>query len=167
MRVRAVRPDDAEELQQAFALLSEVSRYQRFHTGTPALTDRVARFFTDIDHTDHEALVAIADGSSDIVGVARFIRMRSCPVEADLAITVADDWQRLGLGMSLLRLLRDRARAEGIRWFTMEMLSDNAGILALVEAAGGAVEPTDSGVVSGRIDLSPAIAPAAWEPGEA
>ena len=153
MCVRPVRPDDANELQHAFLLLSELSRYQRFHAGTPSLTDRVAHFFTDIDHTDHEALVALADGSSDIVGVARFVRARSCPVEADLAITVADDWKRVGLGMALLRLLTDRARAEGIRWFTMEMLADNPGVLALVAAAGGAVEPADGAVVSGRIDL--------------
>jgi RimJ/RimL family protein N-acetyltransferase len=152
--VRPVQPDDADELQEAFALLSEQSRYQRFHTGTPELTDRVARFFADIDHSDHEALIAI-DGSSDIVGVARFIRYRASPHEADLAITVADDWQRMGLGTSLLRLLTARARSEGIGRFTMEMLVDNAGILALVRGAGGVVEPPDGSVVRGHIDLVP------------
>jgi GNAT superfamily N-acetyltransferase len=155
VRIRPIRPDDADELQEAFAVLSDAARYQRFLTGTSSLNDRVARYLVDIDHTNHEALVAMAPGSPDIVGVARFIRSGTTPAEAELAITVADQWQRAGLGTALLDLLSDRARAEGIRWFTMEMLSDNAGIRALVQAAGGEIDTSDREVLSGRIDLVP------------
>jgi acetyltransferase len=154
VRVRPIRPDDVDELQEAFALLSESARYQRFLTGTNSLNDRVAHYLVDIDHTDHEALVALADGSPNIVGVARFIRSRPSPAEAELAITVADQWQRARLGTALLQLLSDRARAEGIRWFTAEMLADNSGIRALVHSAGGEIEPSESEVLSGRIDLA-------------
>ena len=136
-------------------MLSDAARYQRFLTGTSSLNDRVARYLVDIDHTNHEALVAMAPGSPDIVGVARFIRSRTSPAEAELAITVADQWQRSGLGTALLDLLSDRARAEGVRWFTVEVLSDNAGIRALVQAAGGEIDTADSRVLSGRIDLVP------------
>jgi GNAT superfamily N-acetyltransferase len=153
--VRPIRRDDEDELQEAFALLSESARYQRFLTGTNALSDRVARYLVDIDHTNHEALVAMADGTSNIVGVARFIRSRSNPAEAELAITVADQWQRAGLGTALMHLLSDRARAEGIRWFTVEILADNIGIRALVQAAGGEIETSHSDVLSGRLDLAP------------
>ena len=48
--VRAVLDTDASELQRAFALLSDVSRYRRFLTGTPTLSDNLARHFTDVDH---------------------------------------------------------------------------------------------------------------------
>ena len=155
VQVRPVRADDADELQDAFALLSELSRYRRFHTGTPALTDRVARYLAEVDHVNHEALIAQAAGSSAIVGVARFIRTRDRPTEAELSITVAEEWQRIGLDTCLLRLLSARARDEGIRRFTMEMLADNEGILALVRAGGGTVELSDNTVLSGHIDLSP------------
>jgi GNAT superfamily N-acetyltransferase len=151
--VRPVRADDADELQDGFALLSELSRYQRFHTGTPALSDRVARYFAEVDHVDHEALVAVPLGPPAIVGVARFIRIDDSPEHADLSITVADDWQRLGLGAGLLRLLGKRARAVGVSRFTMEMLADNEGIRALVLAAGGVVEASDGAVGSGHLDL--------------
>jgi GNAT superfamily N-acetyltransferase len=135
--------------------LSESSRYQRFLTGTNSLNDRVARYLVDIDHTNHEALVAMAEGSSDIVGVARFIRSMSSPAEAELAITVADHWQRSGLGTALVQFLSDRARAEGIHRFTVEMLSDNAAMCALLQAAGGKVGTADGDVSSGSIDLVP------------
>ena len=153
VHVRPVRADDADELQDGFALLSELSRYQRFHTGTPALSDRVARYLTEIDHVHHEALVALPLGLPSIVGVARFIRVRDEPTHADLSITIADQWQRIGLGACLLRLLSERARNTGIHRFTMEMLADNEGILALVRAAGGSVELSEGAVASGHIDL--------------
>jgi RimJ/RimL family protein N-acetyltransferase len=114
----------------------------------------VARFFADVDHTDHEALVAIAHGTSDIVGVARYIRYRAIPLDADLAVTVSDSWQQVGLGSALLRLLAERARAEGVGRFTAEMLADNAGIIALILGAGGVVEQARGPVVRGHIDLA-------------
>jgi acetyltransferase len=158
--VRPIHRDDSDELRQAFSLLSEASRFQRFHTGTPALSERVARYLTDIDHTNHEALVAVAEGTTDIVGVARFIRSRVRPAEAELAITVADDWHRAGLATKLLGLLADRARSEGVEAFTVEMLDDNAAVLEFVQVAGGVVESIHEGLVSGRIALRVNHAPA-------
>jgi len=152
--VRPVRRDDAEQLQRAFALLSEASRYQRFHTGLPVLGDRLAEFLTDIDHTNHEALVALpTEESRTIVGVARFIRDEQAPHQADLALTVAEKWQGRGLATLLLRLLGERARREGIRRFTLYMLADNTAVLALLRSAGGEISEVETGVVSGHIDL--------------
>lgn len=146
--------DDAEELQRAFALLSEASRYQRFHTGLPVLGRRLAEFFTDIDHTNHEALVAVPTGESrTIMGVARFIRDEDVPHQADLAFTVAEEWQGRGLATLLLRLLSERARDEGIRTFTLHLLADNTAVLALVRSAGGESSEAGTGVVSGQIEL--------------
>lgn len=157
--VRPVATTDVAELQRAFALLSERSRYLRFMTGTPRLSDRVARSLTDVDHRDHEALVAlpvppVATGSSDIVAVARYVRSPDVPAEADLAITVSDQWQRRGLGSALLHRLSEQARAVGIARFSVDVLLDNPGALALVSSAGGSVQSGDRRVVgSGHIDL--------------
>jgi hypothetical protein len=72
--VRALRPHDAPGLAEAFEQLSETSRYRRFFTAKPRLSDRSLAFLTDVDHRDHEALVAMAPGSGQLVGVTRFIR---------------------------------------------------------------------------------------------
>ena len=116
--VRALRPDDAPGLAEAFEQLSETSRYRRFFTGKPHLSEQTLAYLTDIDHHDHEALVAVAPGSGQLVGVARFIRIPREPDQAEMAVTVADSWQRRGLGTALLRELAQRAAEEDIRYFT-------------------------------------------------
>ncbi|WP_051707333.1 GNAT family N-acetyltransferase [Nocardioides aequoreus] len=152
--IRPVRTDDAAGLQRAFSQLSERSRHQRFMTGTPFLTDARARQLADLDHVRHHALLALAGGKSgDVVGVARFIRDDVRPLEADLALTIADAWQRRGLASVLLAMLVARAVASGVRFFVMEMLADNMGMAALVRAAGGEVGPLADRVASARLDL--------------
>lgn len=153
--VRPVRGTDAAELQRAFALLSDLSRYQRFMTGTPHLTDRQATYFTAIDHIHHEALVALPEEHGvDIVGVARFIRYRAAPTDADLAVTIADEWHGRGLATVLLHMLSARARVVGVRRFKVDMLADNAAVLTLLRSAGLIGEVAIDNVTSGYVELA-------------
>jgi len=133
--VRPICPQDAEPLHAGFERLSKQSRYRRFLSPIQELSPRSLRYLTDIDHHQHEALVAVgADGS--ILGVARFVRSRVDPEVAEAAVTVADDWQGRGLGTALLGLLADRARVEGISHFTALMLASNREMLELFEDLG-------------------------------
>lgn len=152
--IRPVRSTDAAELQRAFALLSETSRYRRFMTGTPRLTDSQAAYFTEVDHLDHEAYVVHApDDATYIIGVARFIRYPSAPDEAELAITVADSWHGRGLGTVLVRTLSERALDVGVTRFRAEMMADNEAILRLLRSAGLTGETVAGAMVSGYIGL--------------
>ena len=128
-------PDDAPGLAEAFEQLSETSRYRRFFTAKPHLSEQTLAFLTDVDHHDHEALVAVAPDSGQLVGVARFIRIPGEPDLAEVAVTVTDSWQRRGLGAALLRELAQRAAEEGIRHFTAEMLAENKPMLTLARQA--------------------------------
>jgi len=154
--VRAIRPDDAPGLAEAFEQLSETSRYRRFFTAKPRLPEPSLAYFTDVDHHDHEALVAVAPGSGQLVGVARFIRNPGQPDQAEAALTVVDSWQQRGLGTALLRELAQRAAEEGIRHFTAEILAENRPMLTLARRLGPAETTRDGTTVSARIDLPPA-----------
>jgi RimJ/RimL family protein N-acetyltransferase len=123
--VRPIRSDDAPGLAAAVEQLSEPSRYRRFHSAMPRLSEQMVGYLTDVDHHDHEALIATAPGSTKIVGVARFIRDTDNPDTAELAILVVDVWQRRGLGTLLLSELTRRAAHVGISHFTAEILSEN------------------------------------------
>ena len=148
MLVRALRPDDAPGLAEAFEQLSETSRYRRFFTAKPHLSEQTLAFLTDVDHHDHEALVAVAPDSGQLVGVARFIRIPGEPDLAEVAVTVIDSWQRRGLGTALLRELAQRAAEEGIRHFTAEMLAENKPMLTLARL--GDAETTGHGSTGSR-----------------
>ena len=150
--IRPIRSDDAPALAAAVEQLSEQSRYRRFHTHLPRLNAQMLTYLTDIDHHDHEALVALAPGSGDIVGVARFIRDTTTPDTAELAIVVADAWHRRGLGTLLIRQLTRCAAEVGIDHFTAEILAENTPTLALVHRLGDA-ELTDHGpTTTARMD---------------
>ncbi|PKH42111.1 acetyltransferase [Nocardioides alpinus] len=152
--IRQVRSTDAAELQRAFALMSEESQYRRFLTGTPRLTDSQAAYFTAVDHVDHEAYVAHSpQDETYIIGVARFIRYRSDPSEAELAITVADSWHGQGLATALVQVLRERAKEVGVKRFRAEMMADNEPVLRLLRSAGLTGETVTGEMVSGHIDL--------------
>src|SRR5262245_31036074 len=104
--LRHIRKEDAEELRRAFERLSPTSRYRRFFGGLHTLTDDMLRYLTDVDGTNHVAIVATHE-SPDLktengVGVARFVRLADEPEVAEAAVTVSDDMQRKGLGRKLL-----------------------------------------------------------------
>lgn len=136
--VRSLQPEDEADLAAMFDRLSGTSRYQRFLGGKPQISPRALRRLVEVDHRDHEALVAVStDGAGEaVVGEARYIRDEGDPTEAEMAITVDDDWQGLGLGTTLARDLAHRAAAEGIDRFSAEILADNAAIRELVEHIG-------------------------------
>jgi GNAT superfamily N-acetyltransferase len=79
-------------------------------------------YLTEVDHHDHEALVAFDDCSSEGVGVAWYVRVDGATAEA--AVTVADDWQGRGLGTALTSMLAERALEEGIDRFTAVVLAE-------------------------------------------
>ncbi|MDN5795122.1 MAG: hypothetical protein L0H79_05145 [Intrasporangium sp.] len=91
LRVRPIRPEDAGLLADIFAGLSPASRFARYLTGKPRLTTAELRYFTEVDHHDHEALIAITRRCGEAVGVARYIRDKQHPSCAELAIEVVDE----------------------------------------------------------------------------
>ena len=154
--IRPIGPGDADALVRFHAGLSPETQRRRFLVYHPVLAAGEVEWFTHVDHRRREALVAESGG--DIVGVARYDRFGGdC---AEVAIVVADDWQRLGIGTSLLRGLADRAREEGVRAFVADTLPENAGVgrlLAVVGAVGDRV--VEDGVASLRIELDAGGAP--------
>src|SRR6516164_862224 len=90
----------------------------RFLARKDRLSTAELRYFTDLDHRDHEALGALDQADGRGVGVARYIRDADDPRAAEIAVTIVDDWQGRGLGAELLTRLSDRARQAGIHRFT-------------------------------------------------
>jgi len=110
VRLRQGHSSDKELLIRGFARLSPESRYRRFLAATPELTEEMVRYLTQIDHRDHEAIIALEDKTGEGIGVARYVRSKERPDVAEVAVTVVDDWQGRGLGTLLLEAISARAR---------------------------------------------------------
>jgi RimJ/RimL family protein N-acetyltransferase len=154
VRIRPVRPDDAPALARAYANLGEQSRYRRFFTAMPALPDATLKAAVEVDHTDHEALVAVPLRSAEIVGECRFIRLADQPDTAEVGVTVVDAWQGRGLGSALLARLSERAAEAGIEYFTAEVLAENRTMLSLLPGLGHVETESHGPVVSTRVELA-------------
>jgi len=61
--VRPIESDDKVLVLEGFERLSEKSRYRRFLAPMPELSDSMLRYLTEVDHRDHEALVALEEGT--------------------------------------------------------------------------------------------------------
>lgn len=136
LQIRPIAPHDKQALADGFEHLSDESRYRRFMAPHGSLSDAELRYFTEVDHHDHEALVAIDPQTGRGVGIARCVRSKTDPKSAELAIAVADDWQRMGVGTRLATALSERAKHEGITVFTGLILADNQLILSLARDLG-------------------------------
>jgi len=154
VQLRPVRPSDAPAVARAYRDLGEQSRYRRFFTLMPELSESTLRAATEVDHTDHEALVASPPLSADIVGEARFVRSAEHPDTADVAVTVVDGWQGRGVGSALLRRLSQRAVEVGVHHFTAEILAENRTMLAMLPNLGRVETRADGSVVSARIEIA-------------
>jgi acetyltransferase len=151
--VRPVHPQDAE-LARAFVRgLSPQSRYNRFHQALTDLTPEMARWATHVDYERHFALIAevFHDGRETEIGAARYF-VADGGEAAELAVAVADDWQRQGIGERLLRGLIQAAARRGVRWLEGEVLKDNAGMLALARRLGFRSRMPRSGALTLKID---------------
>lgn len=156
--IRPVREADAVLLADGFARLSAESRHLRFLTAKPVLSEAELRYFTQVDHQDHEALGAQDPTTGCGLGIARYVRDVDDPQVAEVAVTVTDDWQGRGLGTELLRRLTDRAREEGITRFTALAAAENSAVRALLQGIG--VELQTANVGAGTVEYETELAPA-------
>src|SRR3954452_20394246 len=134
--VRPVTPEDKALLLQGFEQLGELSRYRRFMSTKHQLNVAELAYFTELDHNCHEAIGAIDPATGSGVGIVRWVREAPGSPSAEVAIVLADEWQRRGVGKVLLDALTARARAAGVTEFTAVQLSGNLGMLKLFERLG-------------------------------
>lgn len=135
LRVAPMTPDRAGALTSFHARLSPDTTRRRFFSPHPWLSPVEVARFTDVDHGDREALVAV-DEEDRIVGVARFDRLGPGSPVAEVAFVVEDAWQHRGVGAALFDLLVARAVVLGVGTFVAETLPENRPMLAVFRHAG-------------------------------
>ncbi len=134
-----VLPTDRQGLAEGYRRLDAQSRYQRFLSSVPGLSQKMLDHLVDgVDGVDHVALVMIAfdeEWHSTAAGVARMIRYRADPAAADVGVTVAPSFRSRGAATALLRELL-RRRPPGVRRIVTEVAVDNVASIRMLERLG-------------------------------
>jgi RimJ/RimL family protein N-acetyltransferase len=134
--LRPITVGDRERLMEVFNGLSETSRYHRFLAGKAVLSPGELARYTRVDHSDHEAILAVALPDGRGVGVTRYFRDIADPRVAEVAVAVVDAYQNQGLGTALVRRLAQRAAEEGVRAFRFYFAVSNRRVLRLARRIG-------------------------------
>ena len=140
--IRPIRPEDEPLMVKLHETLSDRSVYLRYFCSL-SLSRRVA----------HERLLKICFGDYDremalvaeridpvtqerrIIGVGRLSKLHGRN-EAEVAVLVSDQYQKLGLGNELLRRVVEVARDEKLSQVSAEMLTDNLAMQIIMKRLG-------------------------------
>ena len=152
VRLRLLRPDDRAKLLAGFERLSDESRYARFFTAMPRLSEATLDRLLATDGLNHLAIGAEAGDqppeTAEGLGIARFIRLADVPDVAEAAVAVVDHMQRRGLGTLLLARLAAAAHERGIRHFRAEVMRTNQAMVSLLHGIDADAHATYDGSVA-------------------
>ena len=153
LRMRPVRPEDAEGLRSLFAALSPRSLRSRFFNACSP--EDALRYAPPVVDYVRDFGVVGEDGG-EIVAVAHYFASRKHPATAEVAFTIADRMQNCGVGTKLLETLAVVARTNGFAEFEAEVLAENQPMLDVFLYAGFEVTGRSE---QGTVHLSFPIAP--------
>ncbi|MFC7497429.1 MULTISPECIES: GNAT family N-acetyltransferase [unclassified Nocardioides] len=150
--IRPIRPEDREVFVEFYSRVSDQSKYYRFFSPMPRLSDRDVDRFTHVDHVDRVAFVLTLQGR--IIAVGRYDVIK--PGEAEVAFLVEDQHQGRGIGQLLLEHLAQAGRERGVERFIAEVLPDNARMIQTFRDAGYRVASEyEEGVLQLEFSIDP------------
>lgn len=130
--LRPISPGDVGALHAFYEGVSEQSRYFRFFSAHPKLTDSDVDRFTVVDYDERVALVVTLGDA--IIAIAGYDVTE--PGRAEVAFLVQDRHQGRGIGQLLLEHLAQAAREHGIEHFEAQVLAENNRMLQVFREQG-------------------------------
>ena len=135
--IRAADVSDAESLSGYFTSLSTTSRNKRFMGARADFALVAAECVAKTGHSDHFTLLAELrrEGQGTIIGEMRYA-YDAVAKHGEFAISVADAFQRTGLGFRMMTAMERRASDLGHDMIATETARANAEMRGLAKKAG-------------------------------
>jgi RimJ/RimL family protein N-acetyltransferase len=152
---RPIQPQDETLLKELFYSHSEQTILHRYLAHIRYLSQTQVQKFVALDFRNDFALVGLVphEGRERMICVGRYYRNPS-GTDAEIAITVHDDFQHHDIGTFLVRTLVDIAREHGITAFTASVLADNSVMMHVFRKVADKIEAKlDSGVYCIRFEI--------------
>lgn len=143
VQFRLIRPDDTDKVKHLFYDLSEESVYFRFLAPLRSLPRRTLQEFYDVDQSQDISLVGvITENDSEcerIVAAGRYL-LDWRTNQAEFALLVEDEYQRVGIGTFMLGHLMRIAKSKGVNAFIAHVHPRNQHMIRFIHKTGKLIE---------------------------
>lgn len=161
VRIRNLGLHEDHLIDEVFDGMSDWSRLLRFHSSVPRLPAGLRRNLAQVRAGERVGVVALAEGRA--VGLGHWIRDSAAQRRADLSLSVADAYQRQGVGTAMAGWLTRSARDSGIDELSCWISTHNEAVVAMVTSLAGSDElAVDGELVLDVTALLERTRPARW-----
>jgi RimJ/RimL family protein N-acetyltransferase len=137
IRIGPVLPANKDQISRSIKDLSNESIRYRFLGSKKEFSSEELEYLTNIDGWNHYAIGMEEQQTPNRgIAIARLVRSLIDPGEAEIAITIIDDYHRLGLGTLLMRLIVLAASERDIQSLSFSFLPQNEAIIKLIHKIG-------------------------------
>ena len=152
--VRPIRPDDEFRDRDLLAHVSQEDLRLRFFDSIKEFSHQFIARLTQLDYARAMAFIAIDEASGETLGVVR-LHIDSSREAGEYAILLRSDLKGRGLGWTLMQLIIEYAKSEGLRRIYGEILKENFVMLKMCRELGFKVttDAEDRGVYDVTLDI--------------
>lgn len=137
LRAGSVQPHNKKQISEGLRDMSPESIRNRFLGSKREFSEQELQYLTTLDGWNHYAFgIEEREQSRRGVGLIRLVRSSHSETEAEIAITIIDQYQKLGLGSFLLNIIILAALERKIETLSFTFLPQNDAIVKLVKKAG-------------------------------
>ena len=133
--VRPIRPEDEPLIHEMLKHVTMQDLRLRFFAPMKEFSHEFIARLTQLDYARAMAFVAFDEASNELVGVVR-IHSDSVYESGEYAILLRSDLKGRGLGWTLMQMIIEYARSEGLKAISGDVLSENTVMLAMCRSLG-------------------------------
>lgn len=152
IEIRQVRADDRAAIDELLEGLDLEARYRRWFTGNADGAE--PREWAA--HPERESAIGLlAFAGQEPVGQA--VLIPASDARGEVAFEVAPTWRHLGIAGALLDLLFGAAARQGLVEIYVDVLPENADMLAVLRAHGEHDERSEDGILTVTLPVPPSL----------
>jgi acetyltransferase len=137
--VRPIRPEDEPQIHELLRHVTSQDLRLRFFAPMKEFTHEFIARLTQLDYSRAMAFVAFDEATDQLVGVVR-IHSDSIYQNGEYAILLRSDLKGRGLGWTLMQLIIEYAKSEGLKCISGQVLQENSAMLNMCRELGFAVK---------------------------
>ena len=152
--VRPIRPDDEDLIRDHLAHVSKEDLRLRFFDSIKEFSHQFITGLIDLDYARAMAFVAIDEATKEALGVVR-LHADATHESGEYAILLRSDLKGRGLGWSLMQLIIEYAKAEGLKRISGQILQENTVMLEMCRSLGFEVkaDPVEHDICDVKLTL--------------